>query len=93
MTMILSFILPMLVTSKRQNPLQFIKHFLALHTQAEEIRVRDGGAPTMNKLDTKRYSCDAPATAMERDVQVWKKKKKQQKMDDSMLLMRCRNVL
>jgi hypothetical protein len=30
----------------------------------------DGGAPTMNKLDTKRYSCDAPEAAMERDVQV-----------------------
>ena len=24
----------------------------------------------MNKLDTKRYSCDAPEPAMERDVQV-----------------------
>ena len=34
--------------------------------------MRDGGAPTMNKLDTKRYSCDAPETAMERDVQVKK---------------------
>ena len=44
---------------------------IALHaSQAEEIRVRDGGAPTMNKLDTKRYSCDAPETAMEKDVQV-----------------------
>jgi hypothetical protein len=26
----------------------------------------------MNKLDTKRYSCDAPEAAMERDVQVKK---------------------
>ena len=51
--------------------ISFSTSTVALHTsQAEEIRVRDGGAPTMNKLDTKRYSCDAPETAMEKDVQV-----------------------
>ena len=32
--------------------------------------MRDGGTPTMTKLDTKRYSVDAPEPAMERDVQV-----------------------
>lgn len=38
--------------------------------QAEYARVRDGAAPTMTKLDTKRYAVDAPEPAMERDVQV-----------------------
>jgi hypothetical protein len=34
------------------------------------MRIKDRKAPTMNKLDTKRYSCDAPEPALERDVQV-----------------------
>jgi hypothetical protein len=38
--------------------------------QAEYARVREGSAPVMTRLDTKRYAVDAPEQALERDVQV-----------------------